>query len=181
MGVRFIASMRQFELDCTAARRRTACPISHSLKRCRSEQRPSAGASVISLRRSLPEKIGVHDPPLLSLGFASDPLNVVHALFQVARHENLIFGSDVGAPVDCDLRVTNGFDRASCVEDHDYIIDIIGQFLPYLAPGRNMNGPSDPVQSDPMSCGESLNAAYSRNHFVFECNGSSGNDPINDP
>src|SRR5262245_64339548 len=131
--------------------------------------------------RGFPEKIGVHDPPLLSLGFASDPFNVVHALFQVARHENLIFGSDIGAPVDVDLRVADGLERTFPVEHHDDIIDIIGQSLRYLAPGRNMNGPSDPVQSDPMSCGQSLKAAYSRNHFVFECNGSSGNDLLNDP
>src|SRR5262249_7656481 len=154
---------------------------SHSLKRCRSEERPSAGASVISMRRGLPEKIGVHDPPLLSLGFASDPLNVVHAPFQVARHENLIFGADIGPPVDVDLRVADGLERAFGVEHLDDIIDIIGQSLRYLAAGCNMNGPSDPVHSDLMACGQSLNAAYSMNHFVFERNGSSGNDPINDP
>src|SRR5262245_16431060 len=134
-----------------------------------------------SMRRGLPEKIGVHNPPLLSLGFASDPLNVVHAPFQIARYENLIFGSDVGTPVDVDLRVADVLERTFCVEHHNDIIAIIGQSLRYLAPGGNMNRLSDPVQSDLMPCGKSLNAAYSRNHFVFECNGSSGNDPINDP
>src|SRR5262249_24559703 len=133
------------------------------------------------MRRGLPEKIGVHSPPLLSLGFTSDPLNLVHAPFQIARHENLIFASDVGAPVDVDLRVADGLERTFPIEHDDDIIDIIGQSLRYLTPGRDMNGSSDPVQGDPMSCGESLNAAYSRNHFVFECNSSPGNDPINDP
>jgi hypothetical protein len=32
-----------------------------------------------------------------------------------------------------------------------------------------------------VSCGQSLNTTYSRNYFVFECNGSSGNDLIDDP
>src|SRR5215813_7798730 len=114
------------------------------------------------MRRGLPEKIGVHNPPLLSLGLASDPLNFVHSTFQIARHENLIFSTDVGAPVDIDLRVADGLERAFCVEHHDDIIDIIGQSLRYLAPGRNMNGSSDPVQGDLMPCGQSLNAAYSR-------------------
>src|SRR5260221_1920733 len=43
--------------------------------------------SAISLRRSLPEEIGIHDPALLLFGFASDLLNVVHELAQIARHE----------------------------------------------------------------------------------------------
>src|SRR5262245_43697461 len=133
------------------------------------------------MRRGLPEKIGVHDPPLLSLGFSSDPLNVVHEPCQVARHENLIFSADVRTPVDVDLRVADVLERTFCVEHHNDIIDIGGQSLRYLAPGRNMNRLSDPVQSDLMSRGQSLNAAYSRNHFVFERNGSSCTDLINVP
>src|SRR5215472_16156662 len=78
-----------------------------------------AVASVISMRRGLPEKIGVHNPALLSLGFAADPLDLVHAPFQVARYENLIFGSDVGTPVDVDLRVDDGLERTFRVEHHD--------------------------------------------------------------
>src|SRR6266404_2465152 len=136
---------------------------------------------VMSMCRGLPEKIGVHNPPLLSLGLASDPLDLVHAPFQVTRHENLIFGSDVGAPVDVDLWVADVLERTFCVEHHNDIVAIIGQPLRYLAPGGNMNRLSDPVQSDLMARGQGLNAAYSRNHFVFECNGSSGNDPIDDP
>src|SRR5215831_11858235 len=135
----------------------------------------------MSMWRSPPEKIGIHNPPFLSFGFFSDPLNVVHEPFQIARHEDLVFGSDIGTPVDIDLRIIDVPERTVCVEHHNDIIDIVRQSLRYLAPGRNMNRPSDPVQSDPVSCGQSLNAAYSRNHFVFECNGSSGNDPINDP
>src|SRR5262245_25976437 len=133
------------------------------------------------MRRGLPEKIGVHDPPLLSLGFSSDPLNVVHEPFQVARHENLIFSADVRTPVDVDLRVADVLERTFCVEHHNDIIDIGGQSLRYLARRRTMTRLSDPVQSGLMSCGQSLNTAYSTNHFIFECNGSSGNDLINDP
>src|SRR5262249_5312561 len=82
-------------------------------------------ATVRSMCRGLPEKIGVHNPPLLSLGFSSDPLNIVHEPFQIARHENLIFGSDVGTPVDVDLRVADVLERTFCVEHHNDIIDII--------------------------------------------------------
>src|SRR5215469_14394231 len=88
-----------------------------------------AAAGAISMRRGLPEKIGVHDPPLLSLGFASDPLDLVHAPLQVARHENLIVGSDVGPPVDVDLRVADGLERTFSVEHHNDIIAMIGQPL----------------------------------------------------
>src|SRR5262249_37536821 len=146
-----------------------------------SQERPRTVASAISMRRGLPEKISVHNPPPLSLGLASDPLNVAHAPFQVARHENLVFGSDVGAPVDVDLGVADVLKRTFRVEHHNGIVALIRQPLRYLAPGGNMNRLSDPVQRDLVSRGQRLNAAYSRNHFVFECNGSSGNDPINDP
>src|SRR5262252_9853402 len=150
MGVRLIASMRQFELSRAAAR----------------------GGGLISMCGGFPEKIGVHNPPLLSLGFASDPLDVVHAPFQVARHENLILGSDVGPPVDVDLRIADVLERTFSIEHHNDVIAIIGQALRYLAPGGNMNRLSDAVQGDLMASGQRLNAAYSRNHFVFECNGS---------
>src|SRR5262249_49476869 len=85
--------------------------------------------SVMSMRRGLPEKIGVHNPPLLSLGFAADPLHLVHAPFQVARHENLILGSDVGPPVDVDLRIADVLERTFSVEHHNDVIAIIGQPL----------------------------------------------------
>src|SRR5258706_10948984 len=67
--------------------------------------------SAISLRRSLPEEIGIHDPALLLFGFASDLLNVVHELPQIARHEDLVFSSDVGTPIDLDLWVADVLER----------------------------------------------------------------------
>src|SRR5262249_2521366 len=152
-----------------------------SARDARGCSRASGAASVMSMRRGLPEKIGVHNPPLLSLGFASDPLDLVHAPLQVARDENLILGSDVGSPVDVDLRVGDVLERTFSIEHHNDVIAIIGQALRYLAPGGNMNRLSDAVQGDLMASGQRLNAAYSRNHFVFECNGSLGNDPIDDP
>src|SRR5262245_24830696 len=44
-----------------------------------------------------------------------------------------------------------------------------------------MNRLADPIQCDPMSGGQRLDAADSRNDLVFKCHGSSGNDPIDDP
>src|SRR6266566_1643404 len=69
------------------------------------DERRGVVGSAISLRRSLPEEISIHDPALLLFGFASDLLNVVHELSQIARHEDLVFSSDVGTPVDIDLRI----------------------------------------------------------------------------
>ena len=69
------------------------------------EARPSAVGNAISMCRGLPEKIGIHNPSFLFFGFSSDPLNAVHEPPQISRHEDLVFGSDVGTPVDLDLRV----------------------------------------------------------------------------
>src|SRR5437667_3602899 len=65
----------------------------------------TAVGNAISMCRGLPEKIGIHNPSFLFFGFSSDPLNVVHEPPQISRHEDLVFGSDVGTPVDLDLRV----------------------------------------------------------------------------
>src|SRR3981189_690353 len=43
-----------------------------------------------------------------------------------------------------------------------------------------MNRPSDAVQSDLVSCSQCLDAAYSGNHFVLECDGSFGDDLVDD-
>src|SRR5947207_992797 len=64
-----------------------------------------ASGNAISMCRGLPEKIGIHNPSFLFFGFSSDPLNAVHEPPQISRHEDLVFGSDVGTPVDLDLRV----------------------------------------------------------------------------
>src|SRR5207249_7545005 len=75
------------------------------------DERRSVVGSAISLRRSLPEEIGIHDPALLLFGFASDLLNVVYELPQIARHEALVFSSDVGTPIDLYLWVADVLER----------------------------------------------------------------------
>src|SRR4030095_4901928 len=55
------------------------------------------------------------------------------------------------------------------------------QTLGELAPGGDMDRLSDPVQRDPVSCGQGLHAADAGAHFVLERAGPPGEDLIDDP
>src|SRR6266516_5939877 len=144
-------------------------------------RRSLLGSALSLCRNRPPQKIGIHNPPLLAFGFTPNPLDVVREPFQIARHEYLVVGSEVGTPVDIDLRIVDVLEGTFCVEHHYDIVDVVRQSLGYPAPGCDMNRLADPVQRDSMSCGQRLDATDARNHLEFECHGSSGNDLMDDP
>src|SRR5262245_44444612 len=132
-------------------------------------------------RRRLAQKISIHDPALPALRLAAEPLDLIHAIRQLARHQDLVLGPDIGAPVDVDPGIADVPERAFPIEHHDDIIDAVGQTLGELAPGGDVHRLSDPVQRDPVSCGQRLHAADAGDHFIRERDDPSGEDLIDDP
>src|SRR5262245_25084466 len=116
----------------------------------RPRQRTAKIARALSCCRSCPpEKLGIDNPPLPAFGFAADPFALIVACFQTARHEYLVVGSEVGAPIDIDPSIVDLVEGTFSVEHDDDVVDIVTYPLGYLAPGRDVNRLADPIQRDP--------------------------------
>ena len=75
--------------------------------------KPHVGRPLLSLSQArlhprlsgaaLSQKVGVHDPPLPRLGFGPHPLDIVHDVAEITRHENFVLGADIGTPINVTL------------------------------------------------------------------------------
>lgn len=59
------------------------------------------------------QKICIHNPALLGLGFQPHSFNILHEFPEITRYENFIFGSEIGSPIDIDFRIIDVLNEQS--------------------------------------------------------------------
>lgn len=134
----------------------------------------AADARAAGVRRTATIFVG---PALAGLG--SGALDLVCDRGQRPGHEDLVRCSEVGAPVDLEWLVDHVPERAAAVEHHDHVFDAVRKpVLGQAATSGEQHRAADPVERDPVACGQSMNAADPRHHLIVEGHASSFEDPV---
>ena len=86
-------------------------------------------------------------------------ISVAHRA-QVAGHQDLVGGAEVGAPEDVEVGVGQVGEGRAAVEHDDHVVDVAGHALVgEPAAGGDQHGRADPVQDQPVRGGEGGDAA----------------------
>src|SRR5262245_48068932 len=69
-----------------------------------------------SRHSALAQQISVHDPAFFAARFLPDPLDLIHALLQVAGDQDFVLRAEIRAPIDINVALFHFLERALAVE-----------------------------------------------------------------
>jgi hypothetical protein len=100
---------------------------------------------------ALAHEVGVHDPAVGLSGFGPDPLDVVADFLELARDQDLVRRTDIGAPKDVDVLISKPLIGILGVEHDDDVVDIVWETLGDLASSGDLDGFTDAVERRPVA------------------------------
>src|SRR5471032_97688 len=113
-------------------------------------------------------QITIHDPAVFLARFRANPFDIADYILEFSGHQNLVRRADISTPVNVDILISETFVGAFSIQHHNHAVDVVRKTLGYAPPRCYLDRLSNAIQRYLVLCGQSLDAAYPRDHFKHE-------------
>src|SRR5450631_865408 len=126
------------------------------------------------------QQIGIHDPAMPLARAPSHRLDLVFDIGEFACNQDFVFGSEIGAPEDVEVRFGQTRKSLRAVEQYDDAAEFTGKAACELAPGGQQHTFTDLIEGDAMLRRQHLHAADAGDHLDVQRE-PVGAHPLDDP
>src|ERR1700736_3590880 len=105
------------------------------------------------------QQVRVHDPAMLQPSALAHRLDLVFDVGELAGQQDFVFGSEIGAPEDVEVRFGQTRKGLRAVEQHDNAAEFARKAVGELASSGEQHTFSDPIEGDAMFRRQNLHAA----------------------